>query len=259
MSTEQNIPYGASTASSHLLGVSPGLLCFSQNYPHRSSSSIPEQSSLPIPPPPRPPTNPLLCLDSLRSLEKNLTQPTLCDEPHQQNSDWSTGISRFISDNCLTQCSGQQKQWRSSNAAPVCALCVLLSKVMKIYFNTGKEFTLAVPFPIQKAWPIERGVMMMKKPTSVCPRPFIWTSQVLPVLSNQLKLKNLSRRSILGDSQWPSSAQAGSTSEPLGFNSMMTENEAHPWSSVTGFNLDNHQVLDHGQLEVGDEAIYQLN
>ncbi|PLW23072.1 hypothetical protein PCASD_10528 [Puccinia coronata f. sp. avenae] len=369
MATDPALSPGASTTAAHSLDVSPGLLYFSQNYSHRSSSSIPMQSSSPILPPPRPPANPFSCLDSLRSLEKNLTQPSLLDETHQQNSDWSTGINRFIvrspvavrsgadsinsdllfedeelcwkastliwskgslifrkfdysttnsslaqdstfrqhviqalfayfdppsltspttsldfasgdhlptplsfqeqaqstqpskfsaepwSDNRLTQRSDQQKRWRSSNATPVRALCVLLSEVMKIYFDTGEEYTLAVPFPIQKAWPIERGVMMMKKPTSVRPRPFIRTSQVSPVLSNQLKLKNLSRRrSILGDSRWPSSAQAGPTSELLGFDSMMTENEAHPWSSVTGLDLDDHQVPDHERLEDGDEG-----
>ncbi|KAA1069674.1 Anaphase-promoting complex subunit 1 [Puccinia graminis f. sp. tritici] len=371
-------------AASHLVGLSPGLQYFSQNYQNHPSSS-PTQSSSPILPhlpPPRPPPNPFSCLDSLRSLEKNLTQPNLFDETHQQTSDWSTGINRFIvrapvanrshtdsinsnpvfedeelcwkastliwskgslifrkfdysttnssfsqdstpttsrqhviqalfayfdppsstdpsttgtpadhlqahlsfedqlestpfeksknpsrtsylqttptepwSDNRLTQRSDQQKRWRSSTTTPVRALCVLLSEVFKIYFDTGEEYTLAVPFPIQKVWPIERGVMMMKKPTSVRPRPFIRTSQVSPGPSNQLKLRSMSiRRSILGDSRLPSSAQAASTSELLGFDSMITENETHLWSSFTGADLEDRQAPDHDQLEDGDDG-----
>ncbi|WAQ89901.1 hypothetical protein PtA15_11A593 [Puccinia triticina] len=364
------------TAASYSLGLSPGLLYFAQNFPSRASSSPTELSSPSLPS--RPPPNPFSCLDSLRSLEKNLTQPNLFDETHQQNSDWSTGINRLIvrapvahaglsnsdpifedeelcwkgstliwskgslifrkfdystttsplsqqstlttsrqhviqalfayfdppssidpsttstpadhlqthlsfedrlqstqseksktppatsslhtsppepwSDNRLTQRSDQQKRLRSSTTTPVRALCVLLSEVFKIYFDTGEEYTLAVPFPIQKVWPIGRGVMMMKKPTSVRPRPFIRTSHVSPGHSNQLKLRNMSRRSILGDSRWPSSAQAASTSDLPGFDSMITENETHLWSSFTGADLEDRHVPDHDQLEDGDEG-----
>jgi len=378
MSIASKTSHNSSTAASHSPGVSPGLLYFSQNYPHRASATISDQPLSPILPPPTPPSNPFSCLDSLRSLEKNLTQPNLLAETHQQKSDWSTGINRFIvrspaairshadsinstlifedeelcwkastliwskgslifrkfdysttnssltqdatpttsrqhviqalfayfdppsstsplataldptsdlptplsffqdtlestqserskntshcfpaepwSDNRLTQRSEQQKRWRSSTATPVRALCVLLSEVFKIYFDTGEEYTLAVPFPIQKVWPIERGVMMMKKPTSVRPRPFIRTN-VTSAPSHQLKLRNMStRKSLLGDSRWPSSALAGSTSDILGFDSMMTDNETHPWSSFTGVDLDDRHVADHDHLEDGEEG-----
>ncbi|POV99511.1 hypothetical protein PSTT_13741 [Puccinia striiformis] len=369
-------PHRSSTAASHSLGLSPGLLYFSQNHQQRGSSSLSAEPAEPILshlPPPRPPPNPFSCLDSLRSLEKNLTHPNLFDESHQQNSDWSTGINRLVvrtpvanrshtepidshpvfedeelcwkastliwskgslilrkfdysttnssssqdatpttsrqhviqalfayfdppsstqssssatssdhlgaslpfqdqihstqfetsktpssepwSDNRLTQRSDQQKRWRASTTTPVRALCVLLSEVFKIYFDTGEEYTLTVPFPIQRAWPIERGVMMMKKPTSVRPRPFIRASQVSPGHSNQLKLRNLSRRrSILGDNRWPSSVQAGSTSDLLGFDSMITENETHLWSSLAGADLEDHHLPDHDHMEDGEEG-----
>lgn len=283
-------PTGIDRSSS--LALSPGLLYFShQHYQTQSSpNSIPEQPS------PDPdqlnfnlPPNPFSCIDSLRALDKNVTQPS--SFLPRQSSDWSTGLNRFLlrspidphphsdpinsdpvfeddelcwkgskliwsrrslihrtfdyssnkpslaqdsnpnssgqhviqalfayfdppastpsptagdypklvshlptsddrepsstqfdatygpspsphfdptppepwSDNRLAQRSDRLRRWRSSTDSPVRALCVLLSEALKIYFDTGEEYTLAVPFPIQKIWPIERGVMLMKK------------------------------------------------------------------------------------------------
>ncbi|MBW0468810.1 hypothetical protein O181_008525 [Austropuccinia psidii MF-1] len=352
--------------------VSPGLLYFSQLHSHSSSKSnnqininssqfqsypnIDDQFTV------RPPPNPFSCLDSLRSLEKNLTQSNSFDDLNQLPSDWSTGLNRSIINHpidhlpsqsktfsypvfedeqltwkgsCLIWSKGtsiyrkfdfsasnqnsslkssrqhviqalftyfdsphsnpsstsqsslnldhsqtlpsnsnpfyrspepwsdnqssnrlahQIKSWTSSPKKPIRGLCVLLSEVFKIYLETGEEYTLAVPFPIQKIWPVERGIILMKKSTSVRPRAFIPINQNSPSnQSNQIKSKSKSKKSFLGDSRWPSMTQTNSTSDLLMFNSMVTENETRLWSSLAGFDLDDRQVPDHDQFKDEDQ------
>ncbi|KAH9812049.1 hypothetical protein DFH28DRAFT_1031872 [Melampsora americana] len=110
----------------------------------------------------------------------------------------------------------------TSSQSSVRALCVLLLDVLKIYYPTGEEYTIAVPFPIAKLWPIERGILAMKKPISIQATPFIPHHPSSPV--------SVKRRSI-------AKRLSGRISDPL-VDSMITENETRWWSSITGFELN---------------------
>ncbi|CAH7686325.1 hypothetical protein PPACK8108_LOCUS20963, partial [Phakopsora pachyrhizi] len=137
--------------------------------------------------------------------------------------------------------SSQRSRCDSSNST-VRGLCVLLSDILKVYLETGEEYSLAIPFPIQRMWPIERGLMIMRKPTSVRPRPFIPRNVRHPIHSPLLqtsssKLKNQSRRTV----------------NSLMFDSLVTENEAtRLWSSLAGFELDDRRAADEDHLKADD-------
>ncbi|EGG02598.1 uncharacterized protein MELLADRAFT_91152 [Melampsora larici-populina 98AG31] len=110
----------------------------------------------------------------------------------------------------------------SLSQSPVRALCVLLLDVLKIYYPTGEEYTIAVPFPIAKLWPIERGILAMKKPISVQATPFIPYHPPSPAsVKRRSTAKRLSAR----------------PSDPL-VDSMITENETRWWSSIAGYELN---------------------
>ncbi|KAG0139551.1 hypothetical protein CROQUDRAFT_101374 [Cronartium quercuum f. sp. fusiforme G11] len=112
-----------------------------------------------------------------------------------------------------------------STLSPIRALCVLLLDVLKIYFPTGEEYTIAVPFPIARLWPLERGILATKKPIAVQPTPFIPRQPPSPP---SLRRRGTTKRT------W------AAPPDPL-VDSMITENETRWWSSLAGFELPDEQ------------------
>ncbi|KAI9630540.1 hypothetical protein KEM48_013861 [Puccinia striiformis f. sp. tritici PST-130] len=290
---------------------------------------------------PRPPPNPFSCLDSLRSLEKNLTHPNLFDESHQQNSDWSTGINRLVVRTPVANRShtepidshpvfeDEELCWKASTLIWSKGSLILrkfdysttnssssqdttpttsrqhVIQALFAYFDppssTQSSSSATSSDHLGASLPFQDQIHSTQFETSKTPSSEPWSdnrltqrsdqqkrwraSTTTPSLadrtrsdddektnlssssaihqskssltghSNQLKLRNLSRRrSILGDNRWPSSVQAGSTSDLLGFDSMITENETHLWSSLAGADLEDHHLPDHDHMEDGEEG-----
>lgn len=284
------------------------------------------------PPPsplPSPPHNPFSCLTSLRSLDKNLSQPSsdlsnshststtsfiglhrltlrpdLSDHPHEASEELTWKDSRLIwskativyrildfshSENPINNSPHQNhivqalfatfdhpnsshpptnkqqaipdsdppssssssapfQPWSDNRTvkplshpshSPIRALCVLLLDVLKVYFPTGEEYTISIPFPIAHLWPLQRGILAMRKPISIQPMPFIPHHPPSPPIN---KLRGGKRRVF------------GGPPDPL-VDSMITENETRWWSSVTGLDPHDPQEYSNSQADVEEAQL----